>query len=97
MSYNYFNKARNTNQKKNIMSILLAITFCSAITCEEYVVDHNLTHSDCIERMQEERKLLMSTTVEKAYNEYMESFKAEHMKGKAKSWEINCVEEGNKW
>lgn len=76
------------------MSMLLSIAFCSAITCEEYIVDHNLTRSDCIKRMQEERKFLMSLPVEKAYNEYMTSFKAEHMNGKAKSWEINCVKEG---
>lgn len=76
------------------MSMLLAITFCSVITCEEYVVDHNLTRSDCIERMQEERKFLMSLPVEEAYKEYMTSFKAEHMNGKAKSWEINCAVEG---
>lgn len=75
------------------MSMLLSIVFCSAITCEEYIVDHNLTRSDCIERMHEERKFLMSMPVEKAYNEYMESFKAEHMNGEARSWEINCVKE----
>lgn len=76
------------------MSMLLSIAFCSAITCEEYIVDHNLTRSDCVERMQEERKFLMSMPVEEAYKEYMETFKAEHMHGKAVSWEINCVKEG---
>lgn len=76
------------------MSMFLSIAFCSAITCEEYIVDHNLTRSDCIERMREERSFLISLPVEKAYQEYMESFKAEHMNGKAKSWEINCVKEG---
>lgn len=76
------------------MSMLLALTFCSAITCEEYVIDSNLTRSDCIERMQEERTFVMSMYVEKAYSEYMESFKAERMKGKMKSWELNCIPEG---
>jgi len=46
------------------MSMLLSIAFCSAITCEEYIVDTKLTRSDCIERMQEERKFLMSKSVE---------------------------------
>lgn len=76
------------------MSLLLAISFCSVITCEEYVVDHNLTRSDCIERMQEERKFIMSMPVEDAYQEYMTNFKAEHMDGEVVDWEINCVKEG---
>ena len=75
------------------MSMLLSIAFCSAITCEEYVVDHNLTRSDCIERLQEERKFLMSTPVEEAYQSYMNSFKAKHMDGEVVDWEINCVPE----
>ena len=76
------------------MSLLLAISFCSVITCEEYVVDNNLTRSDCIERMQEERKFIMSMPVEDAYQEYMTNFKAEHMDGEVVDWEINCVKEG---
>jgi hypothetical protein len=75
------------------MSMLLAITFCSVLTCEEYQVDYNLTRSDCIERLHEERKFLMSKPVEEAYQEYMTLFKAEHMDGEAVDWEINCVEE----
>lgn len=75
------------------MSLLLAISFCSVITCEEYIVDSNLTRSDCTERMQEERKFIMSMPVEEAYQEYMTSFKAEHMDGEAVDWEINCVKE----
>lgn len=76
------------------MSLLLAISFCSVITCEEYIVDHNLTRSDCIERMQEERKFFMSMPVEDAYRQYMDNFKAEHMDGEVVDWEINCVKEG---
>jgi hypothetical protein len=75
------------------MSMLLAITFCSVLTCEEYRVDRNLTRSDCIERLHEERKFLMSKPVEEAYQEYMNSFKAEHMDGEVVDWEINCVAE----
>lgn len=36
----------------------------------------------------------MSMEVEEGYLSYMEAFKAEHMDGKAVSWEINCVKEG---
>lgn len=74
------------------MSLLLSIGFCTMIkSCAEYIVDTNLTRSDCIERMQEERKFIMSMPVEDAYKEYMSSFKAEHMAGEAVDWEINCV------
>lgn len=76
------------------MSMLLVIAFTSAISTEEYVVDHSLTRSDCIERLQEERKFIMSMPVEEAYAEYMTSFKAEHMDGDVVDWEINCVKQG---
>ena len=75
------------------MSFFLAISFCSVLTCEEYVIDHNLTRSDCTERLQEERKFLMSKPVEEAYQEYMTLFKAEHMYGEVVDWVINCVPE----
>lgn len=79
------------------MSLLLAISFCSVLTCEEYIVDggkaSSLTRSGCIERLQEERKFIMSMPVEDAYRQYMTSFKAEHMDGEVVDWEINCVKE----
>lgn len=79
------------------MSMLLAIIFCSVLTCEEYQIDHNLTRSDCIERLQEERKYLTYASahslLEEAYQEYMTLLKAEHMDGEAVDWEINCEEE----
>lgn len=75
------------------MSMLLVIAFTSAISVEEYIVDTNLTRSDCTERLQEERKFIMSMPVEEAYKEYMTSFKAEHMDGEVVDWEINCVKE----
>lgn len=73
------------------MSMFLVIAFTSSITTEEYIVDTNLTRSDCTERMQEERNFIMSMPVEDAYAEYMASFKAEHMDGEVVDWEINCV------
>lgn len=73
------------------MSLILAISFCSVITCEEYQVADNLSKPECIRMMKEERKFLMSKPMEEAYKIYMESFKAEHMDGEAVDWEINCV------
>lgn len=73
------------------MSLILAISFCSVITCEEYQVADNLSKPECIRMMKEERKFLMSKPVEEAYKEYMNLFKAEHMSGEVVDWEINCV------
>lgn len=76
------------------MSLLLAISFCSVLTCEEYVIADNLSKPECIRMMKEERKTIMSMQVEEAYLSYMEAFKAEHMAGEVMDWEINCVKEG---
>lgn len=75
------------------MSLLLAISFCSVITCEEYQLADNLSKPECIRMMGEERKTSMSVEVEQAYLSYMEAFKAEHMDGEVVDWEINCVSE----
>ena len=80
-----------TNSGNNIMSLLLAVSFCSVLTCEEYQLADNLSKPECIRVMKEERKTIMSMEVEEAYLSYMEAFKAEHMNGEAVDWEINCV------
>ena len=74
------------------MSLLLAVSFCSVLTCEEYQLADNLSKPECIRMMKEERKTIMSMEVEEAYLSYMEAFKAEHMDGEVVDWEINCVE-----
>lgn len=76
------------------MSLLLTVSFCSVLTCEEYVIADNLSKPECIRMMKEERKTIMSMPVEEAYQSYMNSFKAEHMDGEVVDWEINCVKEG---
>lgn len=80
------------------MSLILAISFCSVLTCEEYQLAENLSKPECIRMMKEERKTIMSMEVEEAYLSYMEAFKAEHMdsfigKTPVVDWEINCVKE----
>lgn len=76
------------------MSFILALAFCTPLVCEEYIVDGSktspLTRSECIVRLKEERSFVMSQSVEQAYSWYREAFKAERMKGKVGSWEINC-------
>ena len=81
------------------MSLLLDVSFCSVLTCEEYQIADNLSKPECIRMMKEERKTIMSMEVEEAYLSYMEAFKAEHMdsfngKTPVVDWEINCVKEG---
>lgn len=76
------------------MSLILAISFCSVLTCEEYQIADNLSKPECIRMMKEERKTIMSMPVEEAYAGYMTSFKAEHMDGEVVDWEINCVKGG---
>lgn len=76
------------------MSLLLAVSFCTTLNqCEEYQLADNLSKPECIRMMKEERKTIMAMEVEQAYLSYVEAFKAEHMDGKAVSWEINCVKE----
>lgn len=80
------------------MSLLLAISFCSVITCEEYQLADNLSKPECIRMMKEERKTIMSMQLEEAYLSYIEAFKAENMDGAGGKtpvvdWEINCVPE----
>lgn len=82
-----------SSEREAIMSMVLVLTFCSVVKCEEYQIDYNLTRSDCIERMKEEREFIMSLPLEEAYQEYMENFKAEHMDGEVVDWEMNCVKD----
>ena len=71
----------------------LVLTFCTKITCEEYVIDHNLTRSDCIERLKEERNDRMNETNEQVYKDAVGAYKAVPMKGKVVSWELSCVKD----
>lgn len=75
------------------MPLILAISFCSVLTCEEYQLADNLSKPECIRMMKEERKTIISMQVEEVYLSYMEAFKAEHMEGEVVDWEINCVKE----
>lgn len=54
----------------------LILTFCTFTTCEEYVIDHNLTKEGCIERMAEERKDSQNETFEQMYLDAVESYQA---------------------
>lgn len=75
-----------------ITSFLLALTFTTASGVkEEYVVDHNLTRSDCIERMQEEIDSSKHEAVAQVYKDYVEAYKAQAMAEKPVSYKFSCV------
>lgn len=75
-----------------ITSFLLALTFTTASGVkEEYVVDHNLTRFDCIERMQEEIDSSKHETVVQVYKDYVEAYKAQGMTEKPISYKFSCV------
>ena len=69
----------------------LILTFCTFATCEEYVIDHNLTKEDCIERLAEERNDSKSETFNQMYKDAVESYKAVPMTGKIKSASFKCT------
>jgi len=75
-----------------ITSFILALTFTTASGVkEEYVVDHNLTGEDCIERMQEEIDSSKHETVTQVYKDYVEAYKAQAMAEKPVSYKFSCV------
>ena len=69
----------------------LILTFCTFTTCEEYVIDHNLTKEDCIERMAEERKDSKNETFEQMYLDAVESYQAVAMDGKVVLATFKCT------
>lgn len=74
------------------MLMSLVLTFCTLTTCEEYVIDQQLTQSDCKERMIEERNTLQHLDTQAAYRDYMTQYKAEKMfdTDNGVSWELSC-------
>lgn len=72
------------------MSSALILTFCTFTTCEEYVIDHNLTKEDCIERMAEERKDSQNETFEQMYKDAVERYQAVATEGKVVSASLKC-------
>lgn len=69
----------------------LVLTFCTFTTCEEYVIDHNLTSEDCIERMAEERNDSKNETFDQMYKDAVERYKAVPMEGGIKSTSFTCT------
>ncbi len=69
----------------------LILTFCTFTTCEEYVIDHNLTSEDCIERLAEERNDSKNESFNQMYKDAVESYKAVPITGKIKSASFKCT------
>lgn len=68
----------------------LLLTLCTKVLCEEYVIDHNLTKSDCIERKREEVLDMKGESFNQIYKDAVTRFKAVPMDGKIVSVKLNC-------
>jgi hypothetical protein len=70
----------------------LILTFCTPTTCEEYVIDHNLTRTDCKGALIAERNKIVGKDNLAVYASYMEQVKAEGMVDVANgvTWELSC-------
>jgi len=75
-----------------ITSFMLIITFCTVTTCEEYVIDHNLSRDDCKSAMMSERSSLDSIDSLTAYRQYMTKYDAESLfdVDNGVAWELSC-------
>jgi hypothetical protein len=74
-----------------MITYALILTFSTMSNTEEYVIDYNLTKSDCIERMQEEIDSSKHETVAQVYKDYVEAYKAQAMAEKPVSYKFSCV------
>jgi len=73
-----------------ITSYLLVLTFCTINTCEEYVIDHNLTKADCIERKKEEINDMAGESFDQLYKGAVERYQAVAMTGKVVKVSVKC-------
>ncbi len=69
----------------------LILTFCTTTICEEYVIDHNLTKSDCIERKKEETVDMKDESFDQLYRDAVERYQAVAMTGKIVDVSLKCV------
>lgn len=74
-----------------MLTSALILTFCTITTCEEYVIDHNLTEEDCIERLAEERNDSKGESFNQMYKDAVKRYKAVAMKGDIMSASFKCT------
>ena len=68
----------------------LILMFCTPSLCEEYVVDHNLTAKDCIERRWEELFDMTGESFDSLYKDAIERYQAVAMKVKIERVVLKC-------
>lgn len=74
-----------------MITTALILTFCTPTICEEYVIDHNLTKSDCIERKREETVDMKGESFDQLYKDAVERYQAVAMTGKIVDVSLKCV------
>jgi hypothetical protein len=68
----------------------LILTFCTINSCEEYVIDYNLTKSDCIERKKEEINDMAGENFNQLYKDAVERYQAVSMGGDVVKVSLKC-------
>ena len=71
----------------------LILTFCTMTTCEEYVIDHNLTATDCIERKREELNDMAGEKFNYLYKDAVQRYQAVSMTGEIEKVTLKCEAE----
>ena len=74
-----------------MITTALILTFCTTTICEEYVIDHNLTKSDCIERKKEEVADMKGESFDQLYKDAVDRYQAVAMTGKIVDVNLKCV------
>lgn len=74
-----------------MITTALILTFCTTTICEEYVIDHSLTKSDCIERKKEETVDMKGESFDQLYKDAVERYQAVAMTGKIVDVSLKCV------
>jgi hypothetical protein len=74
-----------------MLTTALILSFCTTTICEEYVIDHNLTKSDCIERKKEETVDMKGESFDQLYKDAVDRYQAVAMTGKIVDVSLKCV------
>lgn len=74
-----------------MITTALILTFCTTTICEEYVIDHNLNKTDCIERKKEETADMKGEPFDQVYRDAVERYQAVAMTGKIVDVSLKCV------
>ena len=73
-----------------MITTALILTFSTMSNTEEYVIDYNLTKSDCIERKKEELNDMAGESFNQLYKDAVERYQAVAMSGHVVKVSVRC-------